>query len=134
MSFDEFKGGNVRRLRPGANGGNNDGMSTMTREEMQAHLNASEARLEARVSRIEVVAEQIQSETSALKWWLIGTGITVVLGVASFNATVLSNMVASFESGKNTAQAIAATTQKQDEQIKKLDELITRAEKAASKP
>lgn len=35
----------------------------------------------------------------------ISTVLAIVLGVAAFNATVLSNMLASFESGKNAAAA-----------------------------
>lgn len=43
---------------------------------------------------------------------VVVTGIAVVLGIAAFNATVLSNMVASFESGKNTAQAVSDATKR----------------------
>lgn len=40
----------------------------------------------------------------------VGAVLAIVLGVAAFNATVLSNMVASFESGQSTATAVGEAT------------------------
>lgn len=109
-------------------------VNTPTREEFDAKLETIEARMDGRVAsiegkidvllvkmdereksaaerfgRIEESLTEIRSETKNFKWWLVAlivpTGIAVVFGVAAFNATVLSNMVASFESGKNTSTA-----------------------------
>ena len=37
----------------------------------------------------------------------IGATLTILLGLAAFNATLLSNMVASFDSGKGMASSLA---------------------------
>lgn len=136
-------------------------MSSMTREEMTAHIQASEARMDARVSRIELLVEhqnetadrlredveqarkdmlasagETRSEMKQLKWWILGTGLSVVLGIAAFNSTVLSNMVASFESGKNTAQSLEQTKNRIDEVARQLaatQAAMEAAAKAASK-
>lgn len=42
----------------------------------------------------------------------VGAVLAIVLGVAAFNATVLSNMVASFESGKSTVIAVSEATRR----------------------
>lgn len=118
----------------------NDRMNTApTREEIDAKLVTIETRMDARVQRIEDQAtrieadmQDIKSEMKNMKWWMIGTGVSVVLAIAAFNATVLGNMIASFESGKNTAQAIEKAQndlQKREERLdainKKLDKLIS---------
>lgn len=100
-------------------------------------LDAQDARLEARVQRVELLGEQIKSsdaeivsEMKSMKWWMIGTGLSVVLGIASFNATVLSNMVASFESGKTTAQSLAQTRadlEKVAKSVQETQELLRQA-------
>ncbi|WP_043632722.1 hypothetical protein [Chromobacterium haemolyticum] len=120
-------------------GPHNEPMSTApTREEFEAKLETIETKMDARVQRIEEKATRIEedmrdikSEMKNMKWWMLGTGVSVIIGIAAFNATVLSNMVASFESGKNTAQAIdkaQTDLQKREERLdaidKKLDKLI----------
>jgi len=45
----------------------------------------------------------------------IGAVLAIVFGVAAFNATVLSNMLASFESGKNTSTAQAEVKRQSEE-------------------
>jgi hypothetical protein len=68
--------------------------------------------------------EHIESSVRGFKTTLIVTAlasvIAIVGGIATFNATVLSNMVASFESGKNTATAITQAT----EQLKQTQKSI----------
>ncbi|MGR2678694.1 hypothetical protein [Chromobacterium haemolyticum] len=121
----------------------NQDMSTApTREELDAKLELIETRLDSKVQRIEdkmdgflAASKETQDSIKSLKTTIIVTALStvlaIVLGVAAFNSTVLSNMVASFESGKNTAQAIdKAQTELQkrearlDEIDKKLDKLI----------
>lgn len=113
----------------------NPATSTMngpTREEVDAKLLLIETRMDGRVASIErSVANAISavSETRGdiknLKWTMVATAIATVLGIAAFNATVLSNMVASFESGKNTAAAQAEVKKQSEETaalIKKMQE------------
>lgn len=56
---------------------------------------------------------------------VVTTGIASVMAIAAFNATVLSNMVASYESGKSTAAAITQATER-------LDRLQERTERTAA--
>lgn len=123
----------------------------MTREEMAARLELVEARSDARLSRFEERIDQsigemrrdraeikedvrsLVSEFKATKLQLIlamvGTGVAVVLGIAAFNATVLSNMVAAFESGKSSATAITQATEQikvTQQQLQGLQESLTR--------
>jgi hypothetical protein len=68
-------------------------------------------RSDERMAGIETTSKETQASIGSLKSTMIVTALStvlaIVLGVAAFNATVLSNMVASFESGKNTASAQA---------------------------
>lgn len=65
-----------------------------------------------RIDRLEnslsVMADTMANAMASLKTTVIITGITsviaIVLGMAGFNAALLSNMTATFESGKNTAE------------------------------
>jgi hypothetical protein len=78
---------------------------------------------DARMERMETALLELKSETrsaiSGLKTTIIVTAISavfaIVFGVAAFNATVLSNMVASFESGKNTSAAQAEVKRQVEE-------------------
>lgn len=78
---------------------------------------------DARMERMETALLELRSETrsaiSGLKTTIIVTAISavfaIVFGVAAFNATVLSNMVASFESGKNTSAAQAEVKRQVEE-------------------
>ncbi|HDR9199690.1 hypothetical protein L0Z31_17270 (plasmid) [Burkholderia vietnamiensis] len=104
-----------------------------------------------RDQRLATAVKDIQAETQAarreavdqsrnLKTVLIttavGTVIAIVGGIAAFNATVLSNMVASFESGKNTAASLTQTTDQlkliQDDVSKTQAQLKTLMESAAA--
>lgn len=119
----------------------------VTTELLDAKLENIELKMDARVQRIEDKMDAfVQSSTAtqesikSLKTTIVVTGISsvlaIVLGVAAFNATVLSNMVASFESGKNTAQSLGQTQQelqKREQRLdsveKKLDQLIAAPQK-----
>lgn len=127
-------------------------MEPVSRPEIDAKLEAIEARMDARVASIEGkidtmlakmagrdtlfdqkfagVEESLKDTREAvgnLKTTTIVTAVgavlTIVLGVAAFNATVLSNMVASFESGKNTSAAQAEVQQQVKETRQLLDDL-----------
>ncbi len=99
---------------------------TITRPELDAKLELIEARADARMSRFEeridqAIAEmrrdsdRVYSAITNLKTTTIVTGVTaaiaIVFGVAAFNATLLSNMTASFESGKATASSIVQASE-----------------------
>ena len=78
-------------------------MNSPATEEFNANLEAIETRMDARVASIErsvadaiSFANETRRDIKNLKWTIIATAIATVLGVAAFNATVLSNMVASF--------------------------------------
>lgn len=105
----------------------NRNMTDITREELSARLELVESKADARMSRFEermdsAIGEmrrdrsEIKAAISNLKSTTIVTAISavlaIVLGVAAFNSTVLSNMVASFESGKNTATAVIESTKR----------------------
>lgn len=120
-------------------------MSDFSRQELDAKLEAIEARMDGRVATIEskidvailkienreelalarsnMAKQQIddlqkkvsdvsddikaaRNDSKSLKYWLVGTALATVIGLAALNATILSNMVASFESGKNTTQLV----------------------------
>lgn len=105
----------------------------MTREEMTARLELVEARSDARLSRFEERIDQaigevrrdraelkedfrsLSSEFKSSKFQIIvamiGTGVAVVVGISQLNGTILSNMVATFESGKTTATMITQATE-----------------------
>lgn len=78
-----------------------------------SHLAQNQTRLEAGMANL-------TSSIGQMKWWMIGTGLTVVLGIAAFNATVLSNMVSSFDSGRETANQNAAAAREISNAIREL--------------
>lgn len=87
----------------------------VTRYELDAKVAAIETRMDSKIDRIVESNARIETGMTSLKNTVIVTGITAVLaivfGVAAFNATLLGNMTASFESGKNTAEAIAKSSE-----------------------
>lgn len=72
----------------------------------------------------------IKADGKSTRVTLWTVGVATVLGIAAFNATVLSNMVASFESGKNTADAIA----KAADQLRQAQELAAKVPAALPTP
>lgn len=103
-------------------GGHNGG-------DMEQRLTA----VEHSITRIDTKLDHLDKEVASIKWWMVGTGVAVVLGIAAFNATVLGNMVASFESGKNTAQALAEASKDQEAREQRLDRLERKLDEAISK-
>ena len=114
-----------------------DAMENVSRSELNAKLETIEAKMDGRLALIEAGFVGMRDQMSAmredmaglrsdgknLKYWLMGTGIAIVLGIAAFNATVLSNMVASFESGKNTSAAQVQVQQQVKDTQQLLDEV-----------
>lgn len=58
----------------------------ITRPELDAKLEAVEARMDARITRIEAVGESIQHETRSIKAWVMASIVAVIL--TGFAATV----------------------------------------------
>lgn len=129
------------------------GMETITRPELDAKIELIEARADARMSRFEeridaalaemrrdrseIMAEiragvsETRGIVSNMKTTTIVTGVSAVLaivfGVAVFNATLLSNMTASFESGRSSATAMTQATEQMrqtQEQLKAIQERL----------
>lgn len=154
---DSHVGGYTKRPTEGQNVPMSDGV---THYELDAKIESLEARADARFSKLETSisnaldeirrdnatlktgfsAEQLErrQDMKSLRTTIIGTAIgavlTIVIGVAAFNATVLSNMVASFESGKNTASAIAEATNQMkqtQEQLKIIQDKLGKQAEAA---
>ncbi|RDU97397.1 hypothetical protein [Trinickia dinghuensis] len=69
-------------------------------------------------------AEQVRSLKTVTVTTAIGAVTAIVGGNAAFNATVLSNRVASFESGKNTPTSIVQAT----DQLKQVQEDVSRTQ------
>lgn len=132
-------------VSPGATLAHNEGsMTDITREELSARLELVESKADARLSRFEERIDQaigemrrdrteIKAAIGNLKTTTIVTAISavlaIVLGIAAFNATVLSNMVASFESGKTTTTAIGDATTR----LEKLQDRIEAQQKPSAK-
>lgn len=139
-------------------------MTDIIREEMNAKLEANEARREAQVvavdGKIDALAIKLESlaqllsnqslrmdrleqsitaladTVAGLKSTVIITGITsviaIVLGMAGFNAALLSNMTATFESGKNTAEMQHETRRQVQETAALLKKMQDRYDKQAA--
>ncbi|MGE4340441.1 MAG: hypothetical protein AB7E55_31505 [Pigmentiphaga sp.] len=123
-------------------------MNTAFREEFGAKLEALEARLEGRVARIEDAVQSIKesiasthgdmeglrtelrSTRTTVVVTAIGATLTVLFGVAAFNATLTNNMVAALGSGKEVGAALEAARQQQAETASLLAEI--RSERAAA--
>lgn len=119
-------------------------MNALTREEMDAKLETIESRMDGRVTsiqasldgfillmderarrtdermdRMEAAIMATNAAISSLKTTVIVTAVSAVLatlfGFAGISATVLANMVASFESGKDTAAAQAEVKRQTEE-------------------
>lgn len=73
------------------------------------------AQADARMSTIETTVAGMQNAIGGLRTTIVVTAIGAVIGVAAFNATVLNNMLASFESGRNVRAAQAQVQRKAEE-------------------
>jgi hypothetical protein len=138
-------------------------MTTPTREEIDATLATAEVRMDGRVAaieaningfmgrieerslrtddrfvRIENALKETHASISSLKTTMVVTAITsvlaIVLGIAAINATLLSNMVASFESGRNLSAAQAEVKRQAEETATLLRQLQDRMPPAPAAP
>jgi predicted RNase H-like nuclease (RuvC/YqgF family) len=88
-------------------------------ERLDERFRRMDERFERIDSRIDKLGAELRAAISGLKSTTIITGISavlaIVIGVASFNATMLSSMVTAFESGKNTSAAQAEVKRQTEE-------------------
>ena len=80
-----------------------------------AEIDSRFAQADARMSHIEASLAATKNEIGGLRTTIVVTAIGAVIGVAAFNATVLSNMLASFESGRNVSAAQAQIQRQAEE-------------------
>lgn len=135
---------NTKRDNAGLSSDNQD-MGTVTKDLLDARLETIEARMDARMVRIEGMVsnigksqDEVLASNKSMRTTIVVTGISSVLaivgGIAAFNATVLSNMVASFESGKNTAASQAAAEKSITEATKALEAATEKAKQSSVRP
>jgi hypothetical protein len=112
-------------------------MNAPTREEIDAKLELIETRMDGRVASIERSVQasidesrETRRDIKSLKWTILFTAVATVVALWGVNAAIFSNMVASFESGKNTAASQAEVKRQTEETaalIKRMqDQLDTR--------
>ncbi|MES2346257.1 MAG: hypothetical protein V4641_01680 [Pseudomonadota bacterium] len=93
--------------------------------QLNGRLDAMAARLDGHGERIDALEHAV----SSLKTTVIVTGISsviaIVLGVATFNATLLSNMTATFQAGKD----VATTQAEVQRQVEATAALLRRLER-----
>lgn len=80
-----------------------------------AQIDVHFVQVEARMSNIEATVAGMQNAIGGLRTTIVVTAIGAVIGVAAFNATVLNNMLASFESGRNVSAAQAQIQRQAEE-------------------
>lgn len=126
-----------------------DMATDITRPELDAKLELYETRMDKRVgefigrvelrdakwdARLDAMQTEARSTSEYLKGMksaIILTGVTVVLGVGAIALAMQANMIASFESGRNTAQMISATDDRVIEAFAKRVELAAVAKASA---
>jgi hypothetical protein len=89
-------------------------------------MDARFTHLESRVDEIAVEMKDVKRTVSNQRYWIVGTAVGAVLGVGAFNATVLSNMIAAFESGKSISAAQAGIIQQSKEMERAMDIIRSR--------
>jgi anti-sigma-K factor RskA len=73
------------------------------------------AQMEGQIATIKAELGGVKSSIGGLRTTIVVTAIGAVIGVAAFNATVLNNMLASFESGRNVSAAQAQIQRQAEE-------------------
>lgn len=68
-----------------------------------ANMKETVAHMKEDAADIRKDVAEIKRDYKTMRYWLLGTTVTTVLGVASINATMVSNMKTFFESGFETA-------------------------------
>ncbi|MDQ2987787.1 MAG: hypothetical protein M3R60_01655 [Pseudomonadota bacterium] len=84
-------------------------------EEKFAEIDNRFAQIEGQIATIKAELGGVKSSIGGLRTTIVVTAIGAVIGVAAFNATVLNNMLASFESGRNVSAAQAQIQRQAEE-------------------
>lgn len=98
----------------------------ISRPELDARIELIEAKMDARVQRMEMLVEQmsknvldIRSDNRDLKksltdakFWAVGTGVVVLLGVWQIVGTNSGNIISAFQAGQGTQTATKPPAQK----------------------
>lgn len=114
-----------------------------THRELDAKLETIEAKMDGRLARIEDAVKRISEDNAATRAGIsslktamvvtaVGAVLTVLFGVAAFNATLLSNMTSSFDSGRETAKLAAEAQTKSAQTQEQAARLIADAEVKAA--
>lgn len=98
----------------------------VSRYELDAKLETIEARMDARIGRIEESNVRIESSLSSLKTTMIVTAISSVLAIAAINIGVIQTMFGAFESGKTTATAITQASEELKQTRERLEAISAR--------
>ena len=117
--------------------------SPISRPELDAKLETIEARMDGRLARIEDAVKRISEDNASTRASIsnlkttmvvtaVGAVLTVLFGVAAFNATLLSNMTSSFDSGRETAKLAAEAQTKSAQTQEQTARLIADAEVKAA--
>ncbi|HEU4374593.1 MAG TPA: hypothetical protein VFS02_13930 [Telluria sp.] len=80
-----------------------------------AQIDSRFAQIDSRFAQVDARMSNIEASVGGLRTMIIVTAIGAVIGVAAFNATVLNNMLASFESGRNVSAAQAQIQRQAEE-------------------
>lgn len=99
---------------------------SVSRYELDAKLETIEARMDARVARIEESNIRIEAGMSSLKTTMIVTAISSAIAVIAANIGIVQTMYAAFESGKSTATAITQASEDLKQTRERLDSITTR--------
>jgi len=95
-----------------------DGNVQVIRGEIQALGATLQASIQNNNDRLTALDQQVRESSQAvkgLKTTIIVTAVATALAIAALNGTIFSNMVASFESGKNTAKDQAEVKRQSEE-------------------
>lgn len=103
----------------------------VSRYELDAKLETIEARMDARIGRIEESNTLILAGISSMKTTSIVTAISAVLAIAAVNVGIMQGMFGAFESGKSTATAIAQTAEQQRQIAEQLRQTAEQQNKTA---
>ena len=75
-------------------------------EERDKALNLRFSHIDARMDELAHEMKDVKQGLSTQRYWMVGTGIATLLGVAALNVSGMSNVLAAFESGNAVSTAI----------------------------
>ncbi len=74
--------------------------------EVNSQANEHSQVLNRRVDELSHEMKGVKQSLSAQRYWMVGTGVATLIGVAALNAASQANIVAAFESGTRVSAAI----------------------------